>query len=101
MLLLADAYIGKGDDADAEVLLKTLIDNKVKQEYIDEAFKRLETIKARQKASESTRMEAQNKDMKVEYNQTKSDGDLFDKMLEDLEKQKQTVPTQTINQQPK
>jgi TolA-binding protein len=101
MLLLADAYIGKGDDADAEVLLKTLIDNKVKQEYIDEALKRLDTIKAKQKMSEANRIEEQNKDMKVEYNQTKSDDDLFDKMLEDLEKQKQTVPTHTINQQPK
>lgn len=102
MLLLADAYMAKGDDADAQVILQSLIDNKPKQEYIDEAARRLEMLKAKQEAAEAARKDAESKAMNVEFNNKKNnDGDLFDKMVEDLEKQKQSAPTQTLIEQPK
>ncbi len=46
MLLLADMYIAKGDKADATVILETIIDSKPKQEYLDEAIAKLNTLKA-------------------------------------------------------
>lgn len=48
MLLLADTYIAKGDDADAQVILETIIDGKPKQIYLDEAKAKLEALKAKQ-----------------------------------------------------
>lgn len=100
MLLLADAYMAKGDDADAQVILQSQIDNKPKQEYIDEATKRLDVLKAKQAAAEAARLEAEKKAMNVEFNNnTKKDEDLFDKMYE--EQQKQAAPTQTLIEQPK
>lgn len=102
MLLLADAYMAKGDDADAQVILESLIENKPKQEYIDEANKRLTELRAKLQAAEAARLEAGNKEMKVEFNnQGKQEEDLFDKMYDDLEKQKQAAPTQTLIEQPK
>lgn len=101
MLLLADAYIAKADDADAEVILKTIIDNKPKQEYVDEAKKRLDALKAKQgeqqRGMEST---SPNKDMKVDFNKSKKDEDLFDKMYKEYEQNK-SVPTNTTVEQPK
>lgn len=100
MLLLADAYLAQGSDADAEVVLKTVIENKPKQEYIDEAQKRLDTLKARLEAERKAQQDAQNKAMEANMSKNKEDQDLFDKMLEDLEKQK-VAPTQTTVEQPK
>ena len=73
MLLLADAYIAKGDDADAQVILESLIESKAKQEYLDEANKRLETIKAKQAAKEAAEKKVSYDDMKVQFNQTHND----------------------------
>lgn len=47
LLLLADSYIAKGDDADAELMLQTVIDGKPRQEYVDEATAKLEKLKAK------------------------------------------------------
>lgn len=99
MLLLADVYLETEKDADAEVILQTIIDNKPKQEYADEANKKLEALKAKQKQAEAARLEAQNKAMNIEYKEPGNDGDLFDKMMEDFEKQKASN-TPTINAQP-
>ena len=101
MLLLGDAYIAMGSDADAAVILQSLIENKARQEYVDEAQKRLDEIKAKQNAANARQAAEQKKEMKVEFNQTKNDGDLFDKMMEDYERQKQTTPTSTMSVQPK
>lgn len=101
MILLADTYLGQGSDADAQVILEMVIDNKPKQEYMDEARKRLDALKAKQAAAEAARLEASKKDMKVEFNNnTKKEEDLFDKMYEE-QKRNQATPTQTLIEQPK
>ena len=100
MLLLGDCYLEEGKDADAEVILKSLIDNKPKQEYIDEAQKRLDALTAKQKQAESTQVETGDKAMKVEYKETKKDGDLFEKMMEEFDNQK-SAPTNSVIEQPK
>ncbi len=48
MLLLADKYIITGENANAEVILQTVIDSKPKQEYLDEALDKLNKIKEKQ-----------------------------------------------------
>jgi TolA-binding protein len=77
MLLLADAYIEKGDDADAQVILESLIESKAKQEYLDEANKRLEILKAKQAAKEAAEKKISYDDMKVQFNQTHKDDDIM------------------------
>src|SRR5690606_32983907 len=68
MLLLADAYLANNDDANAEVILQTIIENKPKQEFIDEAQKRLDELQAKRNATSNSQ---QSQDMKVQFNQTK------------------------------
>ncbi len=102
MLLLADAYIATNDIENAKVILQTVIDSKPKQEFIDEAKKRLVELKLKQDAKNAVAVEEQNKNMKVEFNQTKTDGDLFDKLLEEQQNKNAITPTNTITpEQPK
>lgn len=102
MLLLADAYIAKGDEEDAKIILQTIIDGKPKQEFIDEAKKRLDELKIKQEVRTSANADSQNNEMKVEFNQTKKDSDLFDKLYEESQKNKVVVPTNTLTpEQPK
>lgn len=96
MLLLADMYIAKGDDADAELMLQTVIDGNAKQEYVDEAKAKLEQLKAKKAlrmAQEPTPTE-----LKVEFKEQKADKDLFDELYEkqqQQEKEKQTEEQKT------
>lgn len=101
MLLLADAYIARGEDEDAKIILQTILDGKPKQEYIDEAKKRLNEIKAKQEAKAASESQIQGKEMKVEFNQTKKDEDLFDKLYEESLKQKATPTNTVLPEQPK
>jgi len=81
LLLLSDSYIAKGDDTDAELMLQTVIDGKPKPEFIDEATAKLEKLKA--KKSARMLLEQQNSnEMKIEFKETKSDKDLFDKLYD-------------------
>ncbi|MBC7695133.1 MAG: tetratricopeptide repeat protein [Burkholderiales bacterium] len=80
LLLLADSYIAKGDDADAELMLQTVIDGKPRQEYVDEATRKMEALKAK-KAARAIQ-EQSNDGMKVEFKETKGDKDLFDQLYE-------------------
>lgn len=84
IILLSDAYIAKGDDADALVILETLIDNKPKQEYIDEAIKRLEIIKAKETEKAEKEKQAPQSDMKIKFNQTENDANLLDDLKLEL-----------------
>ena len=81
LLLLADSYIAKGDDTDAELMLQTVIDGKPKQEYVDEANTKLEKLKEK-KALRSAQEHAPSNDMKVEFKEQKGDKDLFDQLYE-------------------
>ena len=81
LLLLADSYISKGDDADAELMLQTVIDGKPKQEFMDEAFAKLEKLKSK-KAARMLQEQQGGNEMKIEFKESKSDKDLFDKLLD-------------------
>ncbi len=81
LLLLADSYIAKGDDADAELMLQTVIDGKPKQEFIDEATAKLEKLKAK-KAARMLQEQQNGNEMKIEFKETKADKDLFDQLYE-------------------
>lgn len=100
MLLLADSYFALDDLSGAQIILESIVDSKTKQEYIDEAKKKLEAVKAKQSAKTGAQGEPSNKEMKVNFNQSSNDDDLFDKMYKEYEKQK-TVPTNTTTEQPK
>jgi tetratricopeptide (TPR) repeat protein len=103
MLLLADSYTARNDDADAKVILETIIDGKPKQEYADDAKKKLELLIARQNAAANppaTNETAPGSgDMKIEYNQSRQDSILFHRLSEDLDKQPK--PTTPASEQPK
>lgn len=102
MLLLADAYIAKGDEADAQVILETVIDSKPKQEYVDEAKKKLEELKAKQNSRTMQENNSSNSEMKVEFNQqSKKDEDLFDKMYKEYQQNNSTPTNTTTTEQPK
>lgn len=81
LLLLADSYIAKGDDADAELMLQTVIDGKPRQEYIDEATAKLEKLKAK-RAALMIQEQPTGNEMKVEFKEQKGDKDLFDQLYE-------------------
>jgi len=81
LLLLADSYIAKGDDADAELMLQTVIDGKPKQEFIDEATAKLEKLKAK-KSARMLQEQQNGNEMKIEFKETKSDKDLFDQLYD-------------------
>lgn len=105
MLLLADSYLAKGEDANEQVILETVINSKPKQEYLDEAQKRLDALKAKQSAAAAAAASpanpaSPNSAMKVEYNQSRQDSILFHRLSEDLEKPKQNE-TPTSSEQPK
>ena len=92
LLLFADAYIAKGEIADAELMLQTVIDGKPKQEYIDEANAKLEKLKAA-KALKTIQSQSSN-DMQIEFKEQKGDKDLFDQLYdakqESLKKENKT-----------
>jgi len=85
MLLIADTYIAKGEDKDAAVILQTIIDGKPKQEFIDEAQKRLDELKQKQAARTSGQTPPE--EMKVQFKTTEGDKQLF------------TQPSDTLNKQ--
>lgn len=102
MLLLSDAYLAKGDEADAEIILKTILEGKPKQEYIDEAEKRLAALKEKQAARTINNLVVPaSNEMKIEYNETKKDSALFNKLNLETEKNIQATPSQTVIEQPK
>ncbi len=95
MLLLADAYMAKGEDADAQVILETLIDNKAKQEYIDEAKKRLEALKAKQAAKVEAEKKMSYDDMKVKFYETNKDAGIMQEIK--MEAEGSTTPSDSTN----
>lgn len=77
MLLIADSYIAKGDDKDAEIILQSIIDGKPKQEYIDEAQKKLGEISQRKVKPEA--QSPASPEMKVEFKTSGTDEQLFER----------------------
>jgi TolA-binding protein len=82
LLLLSDSYIVNGDDANAEMMLQTVIDGKPKQEYLDEATAKLEKLKAKKAMRTSQETTNTSSDMKVDFKEAKGDKDLFDKLFD-------------------
>ena len=72
---MADSYTEKGDLADAQVILETIIDGKPKQIYLDEAIAKLNALKAKQAEKQGPPGEAKQEDMKLKNNE--GDSDLF------------------------
>ncbi|MGZ3882583.1 MAG: tetratricopeptide repeat protein [Bacteroidia bacterium] len=95
MLLIADSYQAKGDDKDAEVILQTIIDGKPKQEFIDEAQKRLDQIKQKQAERLNTQQQPAPPEMKVEFKTSGTDEQLFEKPAGD--KARENTNTQLNN----
>lgn len=81
LLLLADSYIAQGNDSDAELMLQTVLDGKPKQEYIDEANAKLQSIKTKREATQ-LQNQAPNNNLKIEFKTSDSDKDLFDQLYE-------------------
>ncbi len=79
LLLLSDSYIAKGEDADAELMLQTVIDGKPKQEFIDEAVEKLEKLKAKKAL---LNVQQNQNELKIEFKEQKGEKDLFDQMYE-------------------
>ena len=73
MLLMADSYTAKGDLADAQVILETIIDGKPKQIYLDEANAKLQALKAKQAEKQGPPGEAKPEEMKLQNNENESD----------------------------
>jgi len=94
MLLLSDAYLAKGEMADARVILQTIIENKPKAEFEELARKKLAELDALEGKSQAPSQTEQKKDLQVEFDQTGNDDNLFD----DNEKPK-PAPSGTV--QPK
>ncbi len=93
MLLLADAYMAKGDDPDAQVILETIIDGKPKQIYLDEANAKLKILKDKQAEKEKAVVpEGESKDMKIEFKETNNDANLFKEI--DPSKKQQSEPVE-------
>jgi hypothetical protein len=81
------------------VILETIIDSKPKQEYLDEATKKLEVLKAKQGGEKVQPEESKDKELKLQYKESKKDEDLFDKMYK--ESQEKNTPVNTGTTQPK
>jgi tetratricopeptide (TPR) repeat protein len=90
MLLIADVYIEKGDDKDAEVILQTIIDGKPKQEFIDEANKRLDQIKQRRESRLNAEQNKQ-QDFNIEFKSNNGDKNLYENQGQN-EQQNTTKP---------
>ncbi len=57
-----------------------VIDGKPRQEYVDEATKKLEALKAKQ--ATQIIQQPTNSDMKIEFKEASGDKDLFDQLYE-------------------
>lgn len=78
MLLLADAYIAKGDKSDARVILETIIDSKPKAEFLDQAKQKLAAIMASERTIiENKEVIPPSEDLQVEFQENTNDKGLF------------------------
>ena len=87
MLLQADAYMENGEDADARVILETLIDNKPKAEFMEEARKRLQVLdeKAKAKEAPANLVQPPSNPMQIQFNQSKKDSVLYNNLNKEAE----------------
>ncbi len=65
MLVMADVYLEKGEEQNAEAVLQTIIDNTTNEEYINIAKQKLQALKDKQNTRLANPAE---EDMKVEFN---------------------------------
>ncbi len=88
MLLLADGYLAKGDEADAEVILQTVIDSKPKKELLDEATQKLTQLKEKQllekqNAEKQTLQNLPPSELIIQTPQAKKDSILYKNLIEE------------------
>ena len=95
MLLLAKAYIANKEDADAEVILQTLLENKPPKDVEDQAKLLLEELKTK-KAAQKTLEETKGEDgLKIQFNQSEGDKAIFNTLNQETEKEQEPVNTET------
>ncbi len=83
MLLIADSYLKKGEDKDAEVILQSIIEGKPKQQFIDEANKRLDEIKQKQNGR-LNEVQSSSPELKVEFKTNTNETKLFQQKTDSL-----------------
>ncbi len=95
MLLLADAYLAKGDTADSRVILETIIDSKPKTEYLEQAKQKLALIMAANQNKNAVKPQEQSEteEMEIQFQENGNDSRLF--------QQEQPVTPATNTIQPK
>jgi TolA-binding protein len=75
LMLMADVYLAKGEDQNAEATLQAIIDNSGIPEYINEAKQKLQALKDKQ----NNKLTPQNeKDMEILFDNTQTNQRLFD-----------------------
>ena len=79
MLLLADAYLAKGDTSDAQVILETIIDSKPKTEFLDTAKLKLAAIKEATKPSPDLQKQEtrEGEPLEIQFQENSNDKGLF------------------------
>jgi TolA-binding protein len=85
LLLMADVYLAKGEDQNAEATLQAVIDNSGIPEFIEEAKAKLQALKDKQ---EKAKMPQNEKDMEILFDNTETNQRLFDNT---------TAPSDTTN----
>ena len=85
MLLLADSYIAKGEEVDAEVILITVLESKPKDDYLKEANQKLAIIRAKRKSQNEEVQKTQSKldEIHLKFNESLKDSKLFEQDLEE------------------
>ena len=91
MLLLADAYIALNENANAKIILQTIIDGKGKQEAIDEAQQKLNSINEIEN-QKALNLKVEQTDLKLNNTNSNSDKDLFDKLFEESQNKQNNNP---------
>lgn len=85
LLLLADAYLAKGDDSDAEVVLQTLIDTKPKEEILNQATERMNKLIEKQKKQKQQQQQssAPSADLILQGTTNKKDSLLYNNLIQE------------------
>lgn len=91
MLLLADAYIALNENANAKIILQTIIDGKGKQEFIDEAQQKIKSIDEIEN-QKILNLKVEQTDLKINNTTNNSDKDLFDKLIEESQNNQTNNP---------
>lgn len=92
MLLMAKAYMANSDDADAEVILQSLLENKPRKEIEEEALKLLDELKAKKAGQKTIEAGKPAEDLKIQLKENENDKDLYNSLNKEQESESGAVP---------